>query len=355
VLQQVVEHVVGLLHGCRAAGVELHRGRRVTGLLPRPDGAGVGGVRTAGGDVRARRGVVLACGGFEHDPRLRTDLLGPAAGHPVSPPVNHGDGLRLAAAAGAAPAHLAESWAWPVLSDPYAHWPGTDVPRPELVIAERMLPGVIWVNAAGRRFVDESAHNCALALTETDPATGAPRNQPAWAVVDAGYRERHPFAGAAPGAPLPGWVRTAGTLAELAAATGIDPDGLAATVARFNAAAAQGRDPEFGRGSTPYDRAGGDPTAAHPNLAPLDRGPFHAVPVHAGLVGTKGGPRTDASARVLDWDGQPIPGLHAAGNAAAAVIGPGTVSPGATLGSALTWGWIAGGHLAADPGPVQEW
>jgi hypothetical protein len=166
-------------------------------------------------------------------------------------------------------------------------------------------------------------------------------------VVDAGYRERYPLAGAAPGAALPSWVRTADTLAGLAELVGIDAEGLAATVARFNAAAARGEDPDFGRGSTPYDRLGGDLTAPHPNLGPLDRGPFHAVPVHAGLVGTKGGPRTDACARVLDWDGQPIPGLHAAGNAMAAVIGPGTVSPGATIGSALTWGWVAGTELAS--------
>ncbi len=337
--------VVGLLHGCRAAGVSLHRGRRVTGLLRRADG-GVAGVRTPGGDVRAARGVVLACGGFEHDPRLGPDLLGPAAAHPVSPPVTTGDALHLAVSAGAAPAHLGESWAWPVLADPYAHWPGTDVARPALVIAERMLPRVIWVNAAGRRFVDESSHNCALALTATDPATGRPGNQPAWAIADAGYRERYPLAGAAPATPLPAWVRTADTLADLAALTGIDPDGLAATVARFNAGAAVGADPEFGRGTTPYDRAGGDPTAPHPNLGPLERGPFHAVPVCAGTVGSKGGPRTDASARVLDRDGQPVPGLYAAGNAMAAVIGPGTVSPGATIGSALTWGWIAGCDLA---------
>jgi 3-oxosteroid 1-dehydrogenase len=216
------------------------------------------------------------------------------------------------------------------------------------VIAERMLPHVIWVNRAGRRFVDESGHNCALALGEIDPATGSTRNQPAWAIADADYRERYPLAGAAPGEPLPHRVRTADTLAELAAGTGIDAAGLADTVAAFNAGAVEGRDPQFHRGETPYDRAGGDPTAAHPNLGPIERGPFHAVPIGAGLVGTKGGPGTDASARVLDWDGQPVPGLLAAGNAMAAVIGPGTVSPGATIGSALTWGWIAGCTAAAD-------
>src|SRR5436190_19363692 len=106
-----------------------------------------------------------------------------------------------------------------------------------------MLPHVIGVNRAGHRFVDESAHNCALALGEIDPATGSTRNQPAWAIADANYRERYPLAGAAPGEPLPHWVRTAETLVELATATGIDPAGLADTVAAFNAGAAEGRDP----------------------------------------------------------------------------------------------------------------
>jgi 3-oxosteroid 1-dehydrogenase len=338
--------VVGLLHGCRAAGVELRRDRRVTGLLPRP-GGGVGGVRTAEGDIAAARGVVLACGGFEHDARMLRDLVG-GYEHPVSPPTARGDGLRLAAAAGAALARTTESWSWPVLVDPYATWPGSDVPRPALAITERMLPHAIWVNRAGRRFVDESAHNCALALAETDPATGAPRNLPAWVVVDASFRERYPLAGAAPDAPLSPRVRTADTLAGLAAAIGVDGAGLAETVARFNKDVADGVDGQFHRGETPYDRSGGDPTAAHPNLGAIERPPFHAVPLEAGLVGTKGGPRTDVHARVLDWDDQPIPGLHAAGNAMAAVIGPGTVSPGATIGSALTWGWIAGTHLAGD-------
>lgn len=351
--------VAGLLRGCRDAGVEMHRDSPVIGLLGRADGLSgrpeglpgradgplgrVAGVRTASGDIAARN-VVLACGGFEHDPHLRRDLLGPGYDHPVSPPVGMGSALRLAASAGAALAHLDESWSWPVLVPPDARWPGLDVPRPQLVTAERWLPHAIWVNRSGRRFVDEASHNCALAFAETDPSTGTPRNLPAWAIVDAAYRERYPLAGVEPGAPPPPWIHTAETLTDLAAAAGIDPR-LTDTIAEYNTFAAKGADPEFGKGATGYDRHGGDPTAPHPNLGGIERPPFHAVPLNAGMVGTKGGPRTDANARVLAWDGSPIPGLYAAGNSMAAVIGPGTVSPGATIGSALTWGWLAGTHL----------
>ncbi|MFE9663788.1 FAD-dependent oxidoreductase [Streptomyces sp. NPDC005955] len=336
--------VVGLLHGCRARGVDLLRGHRVTALLTSgaPGATAVTGVRVDGGpEFRARRAVVLACGGFEHDRALCTRLLDGPYAHPVTPPVGRGDALRLAAGAGAALAHTGECWSWPVTQRPGAAWPdGT--PRPELTLAERMLPHVIWVNSAGRRFVNESSHNVALAFAELDPATGHPRNTPAWAVADARYRARYPFAGARPGQPLPPHAVEAATPAELAARTGIDPGTLTRTLRRFNEFAARGLDPDHGRGTTHYDRAGGDPTAPHPNLGTVAEPPLCAVLVLPGSVGTKGGPLTDERARVLRWNGDPLPGLFAAGNAMAGAIGPGIVSPGATIGSALAWGWIAG-------------
>lgn len=336
--------VAGLLHGCRAAGVELIRGHRVTDLIVEGSG-GVTGVRAGGREFGARRAVVLACGGFEHDPDLRERLLDGPYVHPLTPPVNRGDALRLAGGAGAAPAHVAESWSWPVLQRTDRAWPdGT--PRPELVIAERMLPHVIWVNTAGRRFVNESSHNAALAFAETDPGTGRSRNTPAWAIADARFRARYPFAGAGPGQPLPDQAVEAATLTGLAERIGVDPVRLEETLRRFNAHAEKGTDPDFGRGSAAYDRGWGDPSAPHPNLGPVEEPPFYAVPVLPGLVGTKGGPRTDDRARVLHWTGDPIPGLYAAGNAMAATIGPGIVSPGATIGAALTWGWIAGTDAA---------
>lgn len=343
--------VVGLLHGCRAAGVELLLDHRVTQVVQdgEPASSRVTGVRVKGRPpFLAKRAVVLACGGFEHNAGLCERLLSGPPAHPVTPPVAHGDGLRLAAEAGAALAHTGESWSWPVSERPDAVWSdGTS--RPELMIAERMLPHVIWVNSAGLRFVNESSHNAALAFAEVDPATGRLRNTPAWAVADAQYRARYPFAGAHPREPLPPHAIEAATPAELAERTGIDPLPLAETLRRFNAFAEQGIDPDHGRGATLYDRDGGDPNAPHPNLGTVIEPPLCAVRVLPGSVGTKGGPLTDAHARVMDWSGEAVPGLYAAGNAMAAVIGPGIVSPGATIGSALVWGWIAG-RDATSPG-----
>ncbi|GAA1661207.1 FAD-dependent oxidoreductase [Fodinicola feengrottensis] len=323
--------VAGLLHGCREAGVELLRDHRVTGLLPE------GGVRVGDREFPAPA-VVLATGGFEHDAELRERLLDGPYDQPLSPPVNRGDALRLAD--GAAVDFVSESWSWPASAGPTT-WPDGTA-RPVLMLSERMLPHVIWVNAAGRRFVNESSHNAALAFAETDPGTGLPRNTPAWAIADAQFRARYAFAGAAPGQPLPSHVIQAPTLADLAAKTGIDSAQLAATVQSFNAHAEKGDDPDFGRGIAAYDHYWGDRAAPHPNLGTIAEPPFCALPVLPGLVGTKGGLRTDTDARVLRWNGQPIPGLFAAGNAMAAVIGPAIISPGATIGSALAWGWIAG-------------
>lgn len=206
---------------------------------------------------------------------------------------------------------------------------------------------MIWVNPAGRRFVNETSHNCALSFTEIDPATNRARNLPAYAVGDAQYRHAYTLAGAAPGDPVPDWVIEGDTLADLASAIGVNGDRLATTVATFNQSAQAGIDAEFGRGSSSYDRHLGDPAAAHPNLGTIETPPFFAMPVLPGLVGTKGGAVTDANARVLDWEARPIPGLFAAGNAADSVIGPGILSSGMTLGLALTWGWLAGTAAAA--------
>ncbi|MFI5609616.1 FAD-dependent oxidoreductase [Amycolatopsis sp. NPDC051903] len=339
--------VAGLLRGCRDAGVELVRGRRVRRLLT-GDGR-VTGVGTDGDGRLSARRVVLATGGFEHDAALRSALLSGPLTHPVTPPVQYGDGLRLAGAAGAQLARTGEYWSWPSYQAPGRYWPDeAGTPQAQLVLHERNLPHVIWVNAAGRRFVNESSHNCALAFAELDPTTHRPRNLPAWAIGDAQFRARYPVAGAAPGEPLPEWLLSADTLDELAASAGIDAAGLRDTVTRFNAAVAAGGDPEFHRGETTYERAFGDATAAHPNLGTIAEPPFFALAVRAGAVGTKGGARTDHRARVLDWSDRPIPGLYAAGNTAAAVFGPGTIAGGITIASALTWGWLAGSAEPAD-------
>lgn len=342
--------VAGLLHGCRAAGIELLRECRVTELLRAADGR-ITGVRTerdgAAHTISARRAVVLACGGFEHDPTLRSQLLSGPLTHPVTPPVQHGAGLRLAAQAGAALAYTGEYWAWPACQAPGRVWPDpAATPQAQLALSERSLPHVLWVNAAGRRFVNESSHNCAAAFAELDANTHRLRNLPAWAIGDAQFRAEYSVAGIPARTKAPDWLIQADSIAGLAGRLDIDPNSLTDTLTRFNAMAAAGRDDDFGRGRTRYEHAFGDPRAPHPNLGTVSEPPFFAVPVHPGAVGTKGGARIDRHARVLDWSGRAIPRLYAAGNAAAAVFGPGIIAGGLTIASALTWGRIAGRNAA---------
>ena len=224
---------------------------------------------------------------------------------------------------------------------------GVAAPSP-LVVAERMAPHAIWVSRRGRRFTNESAHNCALSFAEVDPHTGGWANMPAWVVVDAQYRRRYNFGGVPPGAGEPAAAVTADTLGDLGARCGIDSAGLTETVARFNESVRAGVDREFGRGTTAYEHYMGDARAPHPNLGALLEAPFSALPIQAGAVGTKGGPVTDTWARVLDFDDRPIPGLYAAGNAAARILGPGINAGGATIASALVLGFRAGTHLGAE-------
>lgn len=333
--------VAGLLAGCLDAGVELRLNVRVRRLLH--EGGRVRGV-IADGDLHAGDGVLLACGGFEWDERLKSELLVSPLTHPASPPLHEGDGLRMASAVGARLAHLAETWSWPTLPAAGGQDPAVRAASP-LCMAERMAPHAIWVNRRGRRFTNESAHNCALAFAEVDPATGGWANVPAWVVVDAQYRQRYWFGGLPPAGGEPPAAITAPTLGELAQRCGIDAAGLVETVGRFNECVAAGADREHGRGATAYEHYMGDARAPHPNLGALRESPFSALPLQPGAVGTKGGPVTDTWGRVLDHHDQPIPGLYAAGNTAARILGPGINAGGATIASALVLGYRAGRHL----------
>lgn len=341
--------VVGLLRGCLDARIDLVRSARLS-ALDIADG-GVRGVVLDDGEgterrVRVRRGVVLATGGFEHDRKLVENLLAIPAMVPASPPVASGDGLRLAARAGAGLAYLSEAWYWPLITSG-ATWDGTSAERADIMLAERALPHVIWVNSAGRRFVNEAGHNCAWAFADLDTSAGRPANLPAYAIGDGQYRARYPLAGAGPDKPWPDGVTVADTLAGLAGQLGIDPDALADTVEAFNDDVRAGHDSRHGRGETAYERYLGDPTAPHPNLGTIAEPPYFALPITPGAVGTKGGPVIDEHGRVLDWTGHPITGLFAAGNAAAAPLGPAILSSGMTLGLAMTFGLLAGTTAAA--------
>ena len=322
------------------AGLEV-AGGRVTGVRATRDGEPV--------LIRARRGVLIATGGFERDEQMRrryqrapigTEWTTGAAG-------NTGDGIRAGLDLGAATGLMDDAWWGPSIALPGG---------PYFCLAERSLPGCVLVNGAGQRFVNESAPyvDAVHAMYEGD----TPENPhiPAWLIFDQRYRDRYVFAGLPPHRPLPrrwyaaGSVVRADDLAGLARAAGVDADGLVKTVARFNEFAAAGRDEDFGRGDSAYDRYYGDPRLANPNLAPLARPPFYAVKIVPGDLGTKGGLRTDEQARVLSEDGTVIEGLFAAGNASEAVMGRSYAGAGATIGPAMTFGYIAARTMAEASG-----
>ena len=180
---------------------------------------------------------------------------------------------------------------------------------------ELTLPGSVLVNARGRRFVNEATnyHDLNKAFRTIDSATGTHAHIPAWMVVDSAYVARYSIGGT-PAGTAPAWTERGDTVEELAQRCGVDPAGLAATLAEFNRHAADGRDPHFHRGESAQDRHLGDATRPHPCLAPLEQGPYYAIPIRPGTLGTCGGLVTDDDGRVLDRRGRPIRGLYAAGN-----------------------------------------
>jgi 3-oxosteroid 1-dehydrogenase len=348
--------IAGLLKALLDVGVIPETHARATELVA--DSTGITGVRITHPDariqVRARRGVILACGGFEWDESLVTAFLrGPMRGA-VSPPNNTGDGLRMAMAQGADLGSMGEAWWVPIVRIPGDTIDGKQ--RSRSVRLERTRPRSIIVNQAGRRFVNEACdyNSMAGAFHYLDPRGGYV-NDPAWILFDSLHLKRYGFLGVAPGEPVPAWFSGSADLPELAARTGIDPDGLAKTIETWNHNVENGCDPEFGRGSSAYDGYWGDEhatTLAGKTLGPVDTAPYYAVPVSVGAMGTKGGPRTDRDGRVLHVSGNAIPGLFAAGNAMAGVTGRAYGGAGGTIGPAMVFGFRAG-HAVATGSPVD--
>jgi 3-oxosteroid 1-dehydrogenase len=326
----------------------LHRtGDRVTGVQVLRDGEPA--------VVRAARGVLLAAGGFERNEQLRQRYQRAPIGTEwtVGSPGNTGEGITAGEAAGGVLELMDDAW-----------W-GPSIPLtsgPVFCLAERSLPGSIFVNAAGERFMNEAAPYVDAVHTMYDRHTEDNPHIPCWMIVDQRYRNRYVFTGVPPRRPLPrrwyaaGAVLRAGSLADLAGQIGVSADGLAKTVDRFNEFARDGRDADYGRGDSAYDRYYGDPNCKpNPNLAPLAEPPFYAIKIVPGDLGTKGGLRTDERARVLRADGSVIPGLYAAGNTSALVMGRSYAGPGATIGPAMTFGYLAAlDAAAADTGAVER-
>jgi 3-oxosteroid 1-dehydrogenase len=339
---------IGLRKGLMDAGVPVHYDTELRDLVLE-DGRVVG-VRVlrdgAESVIRARRGVILGSGGFEKNLELREKYQPEptSVDWTTGSQFNTGGGVLAGIAAGAQTDLMDDAWWGPTIPLPSGPW---------FCLAERNLPGSIIVNQAGRRFMNE-AQPYVEAVHEIyrGEATGI-GHVPAWMIVDQRYRNRYLFAGLSPRQPFPGrWykngtVRKAATLKALAAEIGVPADALVETVERFNGFARAGVDGDFHRGESAYDKYYSDPRVKpNPSLHVIDETPFYAVKIVPGDLGTKGGLVTDEHARVLRPDGSAIPGLYAAGNVSSAVMGRTYAGPGATIGPALTFGYLAAEDIA---------
>ena len=335
------------------AGVEVWLSCPVTELVvatgEQPSVAGVV-VERDGRPVRleARSGVILATGGFDHDPELRSKYLTDVERDwSMGAPTNTGDGIRLGEGLGAALDLMDDAWWMPAIEQPK----GNLFP----LVSERSMPGSIIVNQAGRRFTNESAPYVNFIHDQLRLERDQGGHVPAWFIMDHRARQRYQFAGIPPYQALPrswfkmGTLFSSSTLEGLAAKIGVPADALAGTVGAFNTMARSARDDEFGRGDSAYDRYYGDPTLPNPCLNELVKGPFYAARLVPGDLGTKGGLVTDEHARVLREDGAPITGLYAVGNTSASVMGNEYAGAGATIGPSLTFGWVAARHATGRP------
>jgi 3-oxosteroid 1-dehydrogenase len=339
-----------LLKACLDGGVEPITECRARALITEgPAVVGVSLERADGStfDARAAGGVVIATGGFEWNEALKRAFIRGPLTRTVAVPTNTGDGLIMSMRLGVSLGNMREAWWVPTIDVDVPGW-GTVSWQ---VNGERSRPHCIMVNDDGHRFTDEAANYNAFgsAFHVVDVARFEYVNHPAWMVFDSHYLRTYGLAGHKDPDATPAWITTAATLQGLAEQIGVPAAALEGTVARWNAHVAEGHDPDFSRGVSAHDRFWGDAAfgmTPHTTLGPLDVGPYHAVRVHSGCLGTKGGPLTDAHARVKDVDGAVIPGLYAAGNVMASAMGMTYGGHGGTLGPALTFGWLAGGDAA---------
>lgn len=346
-------------------GVELRMETKLEQLLV-DDGGRVTGIEVSNFgrkyQVTARHGVILAAGGYEWNQELR-DRFYPVPGltrHSSTPEDgNRGEALIEAEKIGASTEHTEQGWWMPTMTLPMPkasnfheiHQSAFDVGRPWSVV----------VNRKGVRFVDEACgyDQFGQAMVRDHLETGA--NMPCWLIFDSKFRKKFSAGGLMPTVHTPEkkvpadwwdhYVFRADTIEELCRKTHLPVDAVKQTVSNMNEYAKTGVDPEFGRGMNPYDQMFGDPSSTpNPNLGPIDKAPFYAVPINNGDLGTKGGLRCDARARVLDQQGNPIAGLYAAGNNSGTPFGDTYPGAGATIGPAMTFGYVAANDIAERAG-----
>ncbi|MFC9514816.1 3-oxosteroid 1-dehydrogenase [Nocardiaceae bacterium NPDC056970] len=338
--------MAGMRIGLRDAGVPILLNTPLTELYTE-DGA-VRGVKVlVDGEeqtIRARHGVVLGAGGFEHNDEMRKKYQRAPIGTEwtVGAKANTGDGIVAGQKLGAAVEFMEDSWWGPSIPLTGGPW---------FALSERTLPGCMMVNTRGKRFGNEAAPYVEATHMmyggKYGHGEGPGENIPTWMILDQRYRNRYTFAGITPRSPFPGrWLKAgvivkANTIAELAEKTGLPADTLAETVERFNGFARNGKDEDFGRGDSGYDHYYGDPRLKNPSLGEISKAPFYAIKMVPGDLGTKGGIRTDVDGRALREDGSVIEGLYAAGNCSSPVMGHTYAGPGATIGPAMTFAYLA--------------
>ncbi|GAA4296554.1 FAD-binding protein [Mycobacterium paraffinicum] len=345
----------------RERGIPLWLDSPMTALLTDADGTVTGVSLERGGETQrigARLGVILASGGFDHDLAWRRELL-PVVDQDWSfgNPAAMGDGIRAAQKVGAATELLDEAWWFPAIQ-----WPDG---RMQFMLNERMMPAQFIVNGDGKRFINEAAPYMDFGHAMIDGHKSGVTHIPCWLLTDHRSWNRYVIGGhlpipKIPGAPVPtgrkvpsawlesGVVKAAMTWEEMADRIGVPAHNLSETARRFNELARKGHDDDFNRGDSVYDNYYGDPTLPNPNLYPLGDPPYYAFRIVLGDLGTSGGLRTDEHARVLRDDDTVVPGLYAVGNTSAPVMGRSYAGAGATIGPAMTFGFVAANHLAAQ-------
>ena len=310
------------------------------------DGAVIGARAEVNGAtvlVGARKGVVLACGGYEWNPEMVKAFIGYEV-QPLSPPNNVGDGLVMAMEAGAQLANMTSYFGQPAMFDPDISRDGNLVPQFEW---GRGAPGSIIVNRAGLRFGNEAMpyNDFPKAFGSYDATSNTfPNEGPGWMIFDQGVRDSTRILSMHPGQPTPQWVPVASSIGDLADVIGVDRANLEATVASFNEHASAGTDPAFRRTELGLMAPGA--------VRPLDRGPFYAVVIWPGALGTNGGPRLDANGQVRGYRTPVIDGLYAAGNTAASAYAWAYPGGGATIANGMAFGFRAGRHVATQPARV---
>lgn len=342
-------------------GIPLWLDTPMSDLVTGADGSVVGARVHRGGALQrigARRAVILASGGFDHDMAWRKEHQ-PVVDQDWSfgNPAAMGDGIRAGQRVGAAADLLDEAWWFPAIQ-----WPDG---RMQFMLNERMMPAQFIVNGDGKRFINEAAPYMDFGHAMIEGHKTGVTHIPCWLITDHRSFNRYVVGGhlpipKIPGAPVPtgrkvpkawldsGVVRTATTWAELAAKIDVPATQLEATAARFNELARTGHDDDFNRGDSVYDNYYGDPTLPNPNLYPLGDPPYYAFRIVPGDLGTSGGLRTDEFARVLRPDDTVVPGLYAVGNTSAPVMGRSYAGAGATIGPAMTFGFVAAKHAATQ-------